>query len=83
MRVHHLKHHEAYRTNLNAALQALRELSAEGKALAKHGVDALLTQLDQIPNEELRQRIRNHGMHCTVHNISMIVVCTVHSISMV
>ena len=53
MRIHHGKHHQAYVTNLNAALEgqtALQNLSLE----------ALLSDLGKVP-EAIRAKVRNNG----------------------
>lgn len=53
MTIHHDKHHAAYITNLNAAIDKHPELA--GKQ-----VDALLRDLNAIP-EDIRMVVRNHG----------------------
>jgi Fe-Mn family superoxide dismutase len=53
MQIHHDKHHAAYVTNLNAALEKHPELA--GKSL-----EALLMDLNAIP-EDIRTAVRNHG----------------------
>lgn len=53
MQIHHDKHHAAYVTNLNAALEKHPELA--GKSL-----EALLMDLNAVP-EDIRTAIRNHG----------------------
>jgi Fe-Mn family superoxide dismutase len=53
MQIHHDKHHAAYVTNLNAALEKHPELA--GKSL-----EALLGDLNSIP-EDIRTAVRNHG----------------------
>ncbi len=53
MRIHHDKHHQAYVTNLNAALENYPELA--GKA-----VEELLRNLELIP-EGIRTAVRNNG----------------------
>ena len=52
MEIHHDKHHAAYVTNLNAAL--------EGTDFAKQSLDTILTSLDSIP-EDKRAAVRNNG----------------------
>jgi len=52
MEIHHDKHHAAYVTNLNAAL--------EGTAWAEQSIEAVLTSLDSIP-EDKRMAVRNNG----------------------
>jgi len=53
MQIHHDKHHAAYITNLNAALEKHTELV--GKSL-----EALLSDLNAVP-EDIRIAVRNHG----------------------
>ena len=52
MEIHHGKHHQAYVTNLNAAL--------EGTEWANKSIDEVLTNLNSIP-EEKRAAVRNNG----------------------
>jgi Fe-Mn family superoxide dismutase len=52
MEIHHDKHHAAYVTNLNAAL--------EGTEWADRPIDAVLANLDIIP-EDKRMAVRNNG----------------------
>ena len=53
MRIHHGKHHQAYVTNLNTAL--------EGQAaLEKLSLDALIGDLSKVP-EGIRTAVRNNG----------------------
>jgi Fe-Mn family superoxide dismutase len=52
MEIHHDKHHAAYVTNLNAAL--------EGTEWAEQSLDAILTSLDSIPDDK-RAAVRNNG----------------------
>jgi superoxide dismutase, Fe-Mn family len=52
MRIHHDKHHQAYVTNLNAAL--------EGSEWADHPLLQVLDNLDLIP-EDKRAAVRNNG----------------------
>ncbi len=53
MEIHHDKHHAAYVTNLNAALE---------KYPALHGksIEALLSEITSVP-EEIRTAVRNNG----------------------
>lgn len=53
MGIHHGKHHQAYVTNLNAALEGHADLQ-DKSALE------LITDLDAIP-EDIRMAVRNHG----------------------
>jgi Fe-Mn family superoxide dismutase len=52
MRIHHDKHHAAYVTNLNAAL--------EGSEFMDRPLEQLLAELDLVP-EEKRTAVRNNG----------------------
>jgi superoxide dismutase, Fe-Mn family len=52
MEIHHDKHHQAYVTNLNAAL--------EGTDWAERSIEAVLGDLDAIP-EDKRTAVRNNG----------------------
>ena len=53
MEIHHTKHHQAYVTNLNAAIDKHPELKSKS-------VEELLKDLNAIP-EDIRGAIRNHG----------------------
>lgn len=53
MEIHHSKHHQAYVTNVNKAL--------EGHAdLASKDIEALISDLNAVP-EEIRTAVRNNG----------------------
>jgi superoxide dismutase, Fe-Mn family len=52
MEIHHDKHHQAYVTNLNAAL--------EGTSWAERSIDDVVENLDEIP-EDKRTAVRNNG----------------------
>jgi len=52
MEIHHDKHHQAYITNVNAAL--------EGTALADAPIEDVLRDLSQVP-EDKRTAVRNNG----------------------
>ena len=52
MEIHHDRHHAAYVTNLNAAL--------EGNELMDHPIESVLANLDAIP-EDKRTAVRNNG----------------------
>lgn len=61
MEIHHSKHHNTYVTSLNAAL--------EGQdALAAKSVDALISDLDAVP-EDIRGAVRNHGGGHSNHSL--------------
>lgn len=53
MRIHHDKHHNAYVTNLNAAVENHPELASKS-------VDELVADLDAVP-EAIRTAVRNNG----------------------
>src|ERR1700737_3086473 len=53
MMIHHDRHHNAYVTNLNAALEGHAELQAKS-------IEALLTDLNNVP-ENIRPAVRNNG----------------------
>jgi Fe-Mn family superoxide dismutase len=53
MEIHHDKHHAAYVTNLNKALESAPEL-------ASHSIEALIGNLSAVP-EALRAAVRNNG----------------------
>ena len=53
MEIHHGKHHNAYITNVNAALEGHPELAAKS-------VEDLITDLDAVP-ESIRTAVRNNG----------------------
>lgn len=52
MQIHHGKHHNAYVTNLNKAL--------EGSGLESKGLEAILSDLSAVP-ENVRTAVRNNG----------------------
>src|SRR3989337_4404486 len=53
MEIHHGKHHNAYVTNLNKALEGQADLAALS-------IEQLLAQLDRVP-ENIRTAVRNNG----------------------
>ena len=55
MELHHGKHHQAYVNNLNNAI--------EGLDLKAQTIEALLKDLDQIPQEKRQAVIKNGGGH--------------------
>jgi Fe-Mn family superoxide dismutase len=60
MNIHHTKHHQAYITNLNAALEKHPEL-------ANKSLEDLLSDLNGVP-EDIRTAVRNHGGGTYNHN---------------
>ena len=61
MNIHRTKHHQAYITNLNAALEKHPEL-------AKKSLEDLLSDLNAVP-EDIRTAVRNHGGGTWNHNM--------------
>ena len=61
MSIHHTKHHQAYITNLNAALE-------KHPALAGKSLENLLSDLNAVP-EDIRTAVRNHGGGTWNHNM--------------
>lgn len=61
MTIHHDKHHQAYVTNLNGAIEKHPELA--GKSL-----ESLLSDLNAVP-EDIRVAVRNHGGGTWNHNM--------------
>ena len=53
MQIHHGKHHAAYVTNLNAALEQYPDFQ-------KHGIDDLIRNIANVP-EAVRTAVRNNG----------------------
>ncbi|NUQ00324.1 MAG: superoxide dismutase [Armatimonadetes bacterium] len=53
MEIHHSKHHNAYVTNLNKALEGHDDLASKP-------IDELLRDLEQVP-EDIRTAVRNNG----------------------
>lgn len=53
MEIHHSKHHQAYVTNLNAALE-------KAPHLIDNTIEALVAKLDEVP-EAIRTAVRNNG----------------------
>ncbi|MBN2118099.1 MAG: superoxide dismutase [Anaerolineales bacterium] len=61
MGIHHSKHHQAYITNLNAAIDKHPEL-------AQKSLEDLLADLNAVP-EDIRMAVRNHGGGTWNHNM--------------
>ena len=53
MEIHHSKHHNAYVTNLNAALEGHDDL-------ANQSIESLISNLDSVP-EDIRTAVQNNG----------------------
>jgi Fe-Mn family superoxide dismutase len=53
MEIHHSKHHQAYVTNVNAALEKHADFAVKP-------VDELITNLNEVP-EDIRMAVRNNG----------------------
>jgi len=60
MEIHHGKHHNAYTTNLNNAL--------DGTEFAEQSIEQILANLDAIP-EAKRNAVRNNGGGFANHNL--------------
>jgi superoxide dismutase, Fe-Mn family len=61
MQIHHDKHHAAYVSNLNAAIEKHPELASKT-------LEALLSDLNAVP-EDIRTAVRNHGGGTWNHNL--------------
>ena len=61
MSIHHTKHHQAYITNLNAAIEKHPELTEKS-------LEDLLSDLNAVP-EDIRVAVRNHGGGTWNHNM--------------
>ncbi len=61
MEIHHSKHHAAYVTNLNKALEGKADLQAKS-------VEALLANLNAVP-EAIRTAVRNNGGGVANHSM--------------
>jgi Fe-Mn family superoxide dismutase len=61
MQFHHDKHHAAYVTNLNAAIEKHPELASKT-------LEALLMDLNTVP-DDIRTAVRNHGGGTWNHNM--------------
>ncbi len=61
MEIHHDKHHAAYTTNLNKALEAYPDLATKS-------IEALLGDLNAVP-EGIRTAVRNNGGGFANHNL--------------
>ncbi len=61
MQIHHDKHHAAYTTNLNAALEKYPEFFEKS-------IETILSDLNAIP-EEIRTAVRNNGGGFYHHNL--------------
>jgi Fe-Mn family superoxide dismutase len=61
MEIHHGKHHAAYTTNLNTALD-------KHPSLAGKSIEALLSDLNSVP-EDIRMAVRNNGGGYFNHNL--------------
>ena len=56
MQIHHGKHHQAYITNLNTALEGLDDLAALS-------IEDLLRNIDRVPEDKRQAVINNGGGH--------------------
>src|SRR5256885_42754 len=65
MEIHHGKHHQAYVTNLNAAVQ--------GTEWATLPVDELVRRLNEVP-ENIRTAVRNNGGGHSNHSMFWTII---------
>ena len=68
MEIHHDKHHQAYVTNLNKAL--------DGTDLGNKSVEDLIKNLDAVP-EKIRTAVRNNGGGHANHSLFWTLLCPV------
>lgn len=61
MEIHHTRHHQKYTDKLNEAI-------AKHPELESRGIEALLSDLSQVP-EDIRAAVRNHGGGYCNHNL--------------
>src|SRR5512139_3775102 len=73
MNIHHTKHHQAYVTNLNAAIEKHPEL-------ANKSLEDLLSNLNAVP-EDIRTAVRNHGGGTWNHNLFWEIMATKTSVT--
>jgi Fe-Mn family superoxide dismutase len=66
MQIHHGKHHQAYVTNLNAALDKHPELYSRS-------LEDLLMHLDEVP-EDIRTAVRNNGGGHWNHSLFWVIM---------
>ncbi|MBC6934503.1 MAG: superoxide dismutase [Chloroflexi bacterium] len=66
MEIHHGKHHAAYTTNLNKALEKYPDLQSKS-------IEELLGSLDSIP-EDIRTTVRNNGGGYANHNLFWLIM---------
>ncbi len=65
MEIHHTKHHQAYVTNLNAAI--------DGSPLAGLSIESLISDLSQVP-ESIRAAVQNNGGGHANHSLFWTVI---------
>lgn len=65
MEIHHDKHHNAYVTNLNAAL--------EGKGLPEQSIEDLCRNIEKVP-EDIRPAVRNNGGGHANHSMFWLIM---------
>ena len=66
MKLHHDKHHQAYVTNLNGAIEKHPDLS-------KHTAEDLLRNLNSVP-EDIRTTVRNNGGGHVNHSMYWLIM---------
>ncbi|MBI2589992.1 superoxide dismutase [Candidatus Berkelbacteria bacterium] len=67
MEIHHKKHHQAYIDKLNTVLKSQADLG-------EYNINALMSQLESIP-EEIRMLVRNHGGGHANHSFFWEIMC--------
>jgi Fe-Mn family superoxide dismutase len=65
MEIHHGKHHAAYVTNVNKAL--------EGKGLAEQSIEDLCRNIEKVP-EDIRTAVRNNGGGHANHSMFWLIM---------
>jgi Fe-Mn family superoxide dismutase len=65
MEIHHGKHHNAYVTNLNKAL--------EGKGVAEQSIEDLCRNIEKVP-EDIRTAVRNNGGGHANHSMFWVIM---------
>lgn len=66
MEIHHTKHHQAYITNLNGAIEKHPELATKS-------LEDLLRDLNAVP-EDIRTVVRNHGGGTWNHSLFWVIM---------
>ncbi|MHA6259488.1 superoxide dismutase [Sporosarcina sp. CAU 1771] len=67
MNIHHTKHHNAYITNVNKALEGHEDLASKS-------IEELISDLDAVP-ENIRTAVRNNGGGHANHTLFWEILC--------